>query len=289
LTDPELSVVVPSYNGGSRLRRTLPRIVAAITASGVSSAEVLIVDDGSDAANHDALERLVAASGGGAVAHTTTRRPRVGAGMVPGIVAAGPEEEEADHPGAIQVLLVCLPRNRGQQAATIIGAGLSRGHIVATLDDDGDHPPEELPAMITVMRHRPDVDLLYGAPLQSAGRLPAYRRLGTFLNNLLFRISVGKPWDVPVTSFRIIRADHLARALALPIRFPYLSAMLFGASPPPRVAVYRYHSRGTSSTRYSPLRLGGVFLGLLLYWGPLRGVGRLVRRRRPFDIAGGCV
>lgn len=286
MSDPELSVVVPSYNGGLRLRATLPRIMAAIAASRVSSAEVIVVDDGSNPANHDMVQRFIAASAGAPVSRTTSRRPRVGTGMVPGIVAAGPREDGA---GAVQLLLVCLPRNRGQQTATIIGAGLTRGQLVATLDDDGDHPPEELPAMIERMREDPQLDLLYGAPLQSKGRLPVYRRLGTSLNNLLFRISVGKPWDVPVTSFRIIRADHLARALALPIRFPYLSAMLFGASPAPRVAVHRYPARGTSSTRYSPLRLGRVFWGLLLYWGPLRGVGRLVRRRRPFDIAGGCL
>jgi hypothetical protein len=143
--------------------------------------------------------------------------------------------------------------------------------------------------MVSTMQRHPEIDLLYGAPQEATGRLPVYRRLGTTLNNVLFLVSVGKPWNVPVTSFRIIRADLLARALALPIRFPYLSAMLFGASPPPRVVVHRYRFRGTSSTRYSPLRLGRVFLGLLLYWGPLRSVGRLVRRRRPFDIAGGCV
>ena len=62
--------------------------------------------------------------------------------------------------------------------------------------------------------------------------------MGTVLNNLLFRLFAGKPLDVPVTSFRVIRRSLVNRALALPVSYAYLSAMLFACRP--AVTVHRY-------------------------------------------------
>ncbi len=266
---PDISVVIPSYRGIDRLPRLLDRLeeVAERRFRHDLFVEVLIVDDGSPREEQRALQEHLRGRGS----------------------------------GAVRFLSLCLPENRGQQYATIAGVNVAAGELVATIDDDGGHPPEQLCEMVERMIAEPQWDLIYGAAsntvaVTSGGgrarrkdraRRPLLRRLGTALNNLLFRLFAGKPIDVPVTSFRVIRRTLVNRALALPVSYAYLSAMLFACRP--AVTVHRYPAPpGVGESRYSLLRLTAIFWNLLLFWGPLRPVGRLVRPQKRLVLPRGC-
>lgn len=259
---PDLSIVIPSYRGIGRLPRHLDRLEDVVVRQFRHDlfAEVIIVDDGSPRDEQRALQ-----------AHL---RERDG--------------------GAVRFLSLCLPENRGQQYATIAGVNVAAGELVATIDDDGGHPPEQLCAMVERMIAEPQWNLIYGAASNTvvdtgdgSARRPILRRTGTTLNNLLFRLFAGKPIDVPVTSFRVIRRQLVDRALALPVSYAYLSAMLFACRP--TVTVHRYLApTGTGGSRYSLLRLTAIFWNLLLFWGPLRPVGRLVRPQKRLVLPRGC-
>lgn len=248
---PYLSIVVPTYRGARGLTALIDRILVAT--SGFIT-EIILVDDGSPQIEQEQIRELAAA--------------------VPAVTA------------------LCLPENRGQQGASFIGLAAARGEVVVTLDDDGSHPPAVIPHMVAALG---DVDLVYGVPRGAAGggvRRPL-RRLGTALNNLLFTVWLGKPIGVPVTSFRAIDARLLKRALALPVSFPYLSAMLFSCGARSAAVWYDLAAdtgeeweRGGS--RYSVGRLMSIFLKLVLYWGPLRRLGRRIRPPQPLELAGGC-
>lgn len=256
---PDLSVVIPTYRGASRLPATLKRLRTAVMACGLSAVEVLVVDDGSPPEEQEAVHAVLADAAG-----------------------------DGSHlPANLDLTVVCLTENRGQPEATVIGVGLTRGRLVATVDDDGGHPVEELPAMVSRFTQDPGLDLLYGAPVRRQG-VSVFRRLGTVCNNLLFTLFAGKPWRVPVTSFRVIRRERVQAALAVPMSYPYLSAMLFASPPPPKVGVHRYPAPPATPSRYAPRRLLLVYWRLVLYWGPLRVLGRRLRPQRVYDVVGGC-
>src|SRR5690349_23315770 len=59
-----------------------------------------------------------------------------------------------------EVTGVRLTRNFGQHAATVCGIGLARGDWIVTMDDDLEHPPEALPALLAAASD--DAPLVYG-------------------------------------------------------------------------------------------------------------------------------
>lgn len=174
-----------------------------------------------------------------------------------------------DNGGLSNLSVIRFPGRMGQAYATLVGVASSRGAVVATMDDDGEHPVSALPEMLSLLKG--GVSLVYG--IGSDRYAPGYRRVGTLLNNCLFSCCLGKPWNVPVTSFRLIRKELLLRALRKPVRFPYLSAMLFAAGA--QADVYRYSpvvgdTVNRRPSRYRLATLMTVFLQLVLHWGPLR-------------------
>src|SRR6266478_2812382 len=55
-----------------------------------------------------------------------------------------------------------LNRNYGQHNALLCGIRTARHPIIVTLDDDLQHPPEEIPKLVDALK--PGVDVVYGAP-----------------------------------------------------------------------------------------------------------------------------
>jgi polyisoprenyl-phosphate glycosyltransferase len=165
--------------------------------------------------------------------------------------------------------LIALPERRGQAYATLIGVASADGEVIVTIDDDGDHPADAVLGLLSLLED--GYDLVYGAPHR--GRRRGLRRLGTVLNNCLFTLCLGKPLRVPVTSFRAFRRELVTAAFRRPVRFGYLSAMLFSAAP--RAGVYYYRQPHQSApkargSRYGIRRLMGLYWNLLLHWGPFR-------------------
>jgi len=59
---------------------------------------------------------------------------------------------------------VHLMRNYGQHNAVLCGIRLARNAVIVTLDDDLQHPPEEIPKLLEKLTD--DKDVVYGAPAQ---------------------------------------------------------------------------------------------------------------------------
>jgi dolichol-phosphate mannosyltransferase len=122
---PELSVVIPFYNESPNIPSLLEELRQTVGRLGVR-AEVIAVDDGS---SDDTLEVLNRAAAG------------------------WPE-----------LIVVPLPRNRGQAVALWRGFERVRAPWIATLDGDGQNPPAELARL---WARRNEADMLVG---QRVGR-----------------------------------------------------------------------------------------------------------------------
>jgi len=62
----------------------------------------------------------------------------------------------------VEVTAISLMRNYGQHAAILCGIRAARFDVLVTMDDDLQHPPEELPKLIAALTE--DLDVVYGSP-----------------------------------------------------------------------------------------------------------------------------
>jgi glycosyltransferase involved in cell wall biosynthesis len=113
-TGPELSLVIPVYNGS----RTIgPLVEQAVKISGSTSFEIVLVNDGSE----DDSEVVCA--------ELAKKFPQ-------------------------SVTFVHLSRNFGEHSAVLAGFTQARGRYVAVLDDDGQNPPEEVVRMLDELKRK---------------------------------------------------------------------------------------------------------------------------------------
>lgn len=118
-----LSVVIPVYNGEGTLDELIQRLAQALPA--LSQAyEVLLVNDGSPDGSWEAICRLA------------SRYPWLRG--------------------------INLMRNYGQHNATLCGIRAAPGAVIVTLDDDLQHPPEEIHKLLAKLSE--GYDVVYGTP-----------------------------------------------------------------------------------------------------------------------------
>jgi glycosyltransferase involved in cell wall biosynthesis len=120
---PRVSAVIPVYRGEGTLAELVERLEAVL---GRASAEheIILVNDGSPDSSWQVIQ---------------------------GLCAANPA-----------VRGICLMRNYGQHNATLCGVRAARFEIIVTLDDDLQHPPEEIPVLLE--RLAEGWDVVYGVP-----------------------------------------------------------------------------------------------------------------------------
>jgi undecaprenyl-phosphate 4-deoxy-4-formamido-L-arabinose transferase len=67
------------------------------------------------------------------------------------------------------VRAILLARNYGQHNALLAGIRAARHDVIVTMDDDLQHPPEEVPRLLAALR--PEVDIVYGNSRQEEHNL----------------------------------------------------------------------------------------------------------------------
>jgi glycosyltransferase involved in cell wall biosynthesis len=162
--EPAISVVVPVYRAQATLRELHRRLVAVLAQRGAAF-EILFVEDCGGDGSWGIIEELA--------------------------------REDA------RVRGLRLSRNYGQHNALLCGIRAARYDVIATLDDDLQNPPEELPRMLAKLRE--DVDVVYGAPEQRQHGL--LRNLASSITRLALAGAMGTRTARHVSSFRVFRTS----------------------------------------------------------------------------------
>jgi polyisoprenyl-phosphate glycosyltransferase len=178
----DVSIVIPVYNSAAMLPELHARLQAVLRETG-KSFEVIYVDDGSQDASWTALAQL-----------------------------------QEQNPS--QVVAVQLMRNYGQHNALMCGFRHARGDCVVTMDDDLQHPPEELPKLLAAIEGS-DLDLVYGAYDQK--RHGATKNIASWVVNRFYRLVFRSP--VRVTAFRILRRELLETILSYALNFTFIDGL----------------------------------------------------------------
>jgi len=109
-----------------------------------------------------------------------------------------------------RIKLIQQMRNFGQHQALLCGFRHSFGDFVITMDDDLQHPPEEIPKLIAAIKADDKNDVVVGAYINK--RHSGFRNFGTKFINITTSHIFGKDPKLQLTSFRIIRR-HIVEEL----------------------------------------------------------------------------
>jgi glycosyltransferase involved in cell wall biosynthesis len=158
-----VSVVVPVY----RSQTILPELVARLAKLGIElgSFELLLVNDGSPDHSWDSILQLV-----------------------------------QQYPW---VRGINLMRNYGQHNALLCGVRAARREIVVTMDDDLQHPPEEVSKLISALTD--DFDVVYGTPTQQQHGV--FRDLASMVTKWVLEGAMGAQTARKVSAFRAFRTE----------------------------------------------------------------------------------
>jgi undecaprenyl-phosphate 4-deoxy-4-formamido-L-arabinose transferase len=102
-----------------------------------------------------------------------------------------------------------LMRNYGQHNALLCGIRAARYDVIVTMDDDLQHPPEEIPKLLEALAG--GYDVVYGTPEQEQHGLG--RDFASWVTKLALQNVMGAEVARKVSAFRVFRAE-VARAFA---------------------------------------------------------------------------
>ncbi len=228
-----VSVVIPCFRSAEWLETLVSRIVSALRTD-PQMFEVLLINDGSPDRTWDVISEI------------SERYP----------CARGFD----------------LLNNTGQYRAIICGLEHARGQLIVTMDDDLQHPPEEIPRLINAIRARPNVDCIIGAYRKKRHSL--LRNVGSGVMARLNETLYGKPRELRLTSFRVMRRRVAEAMCAHGTAQPIISPLLLRSTRRIINIPVEHHPRSKGRSGYSLRRLVRITLDNLISAStlPLKGV-----------------
>lgn len=173
-----VSVVVPVYNSATTLAELAARVQRALTPL-VKRLEIIFVNDGSRDQSWQTICRLA---------------------------------EQFPHVRGFDLM-----RNYGQHNALLAGIRNVRYDLIVTIDDDLQHPPEEIPKLWAKLLE--GYDVVYGSPQQEQHGM--WRDLASQITKLAFQSTMGVEIARHESSFRIFRTQ--VREAFLHYQGPFIS------------------------------------------------------------------
>lgn len=228
---PDLSIVVPVYRSEDCLVALYDAIDRELKSAGVSF-ELILVNDCSPDGSWRVIESLCR--------------------IDPNVVG------------------VDLRRNFGQDNAILTGLRLARGRHVAVMDDDLQHHPKYLPALLEKLEEGADV--VY-AKFRTK-RQKVWKNAGSWLNGKIAEWVLDKPRGVYISPYKVIRGEVAEAICDYPGPTPYVDGLLFQTTSRIAEVPAEHHPRFEGSGNFTFLRSVGVSARLAFSFSakPLRMV-----------------
>ena len=161
---PSISVVVPVYRSEAALPLLVKRLLPVLTAA-TARFELVLVNDGSPDGSWQVIEQL-------ATEYSWVRG-------------------------------ICLMRNYGQHNALLCGIRAARHEVIVTMDDDLQHPPEEIPKLLAKLGE--GFDVVYGTPrLEQHG---LWRDAASQFTKMALQSATGAKMARNASAFRVFRTS----------------------------------------------------------------------------------
>lgn len=179
-------------------------------------------------------------------------------------------ERAARLPGVVALDLL---KNYGQHYANLAGMTRATGDYVITMDDDLQNPPDQ--ALLLIDKAMAGHEVVFGEFEQKAAA--GFRRIGSRLIGAMNTRIFGKPPDLVVTNFRILRRDVVARIVASRTAYPYITGQALMFSGDRANVTVRHDPRPVGKSNYSLTRILRLVLTILFSYSswPLRAAAVL--------------
>jgi undecaprenyl-phosphate 4-deoxy-4-formamido-L-arabinose transferase len=144
-----------------------------------------------------------------------------------------------------------LMRNYGQHNALLCGIRAAKYDVIVTLDDDLQHPPEEIPRLLACLDE--GFDVVYGAPEKEQNGL--MRALASRITRLALRAAVGADVAKNVSAFRIFRTQLREAFASYQSPFVSIDVLLTWATTRFGAIRVRFQQRHSGSSNYTFTKL----------------------------------
>jgi glycosyltransferase involved in cell wall biosynthesis len=209
---PNVSVVIPVYNS-EQILPELTRRLAAILPQTSEQYELVLVNDGSRDGSWQQISRLA-----------------------------------ADHPWIHGINLM---RNYGQHNALLCGVRAARHPITIIMDDDLQHPPEEIPSLLAKLAE--GYDVVYAAPQE--GQHGFWRNTAARVTKLALQSVLGAETAGKVSPYRAFRTRLRDAFATFQGSFVSIDVLLSWATNRFAAISVRYDPRQQGRSQYTFRRL----------------------------------
>jgi len=166
-----------------------------------------------------------------------------------------------------KIKIIRLVKNFGQHNAILAGFNICKGKFIITLDDDLQHPPEEIPKLISKINE--GYFVVYG-------KYQPYN--SNFIENFLSRFYqrlVHKILEIPdnlfISSFVIYRRETVQNIISIKSSYPFLPAMAIRSAPINKISntdvIHQRRISGTSN--YGLIKYFKYSLNLIVNYSSL--------------------
>lgn len=149
------------------------------------------------------------------------------------------------------VVCVFLSRNFGEHNAVLAGLNHASGDFIVTMDDDLQNPPYEVKRLVDELER--GYDVVYSR--YERKRHSPFRNFGSWLNDRVANVMLGKPKGLYLCSFRAMNRFLVNEIVRFDGPFPYIDGLILRATRNVGVLTVEHHERQVGRSGYTLVKL----------------------------------
>lgn len=228
MSEKTISIVIPVYNSEKTIGALVEQLQSIL--NGKYKFDIILINDGSQDCSFDVLKDL-------SIRYSNIK-------------------------------VLDLSRNFGQHNAIMAGFNYANGDYVVTMDDDLQHPPEEILKLIKEIDN--GYDVVYGQYVVKQHSF--FKNFGSEVNDVMANVLIKKPIEIRFTSFRIIKSYVISGIQKYEAPFPYLDGLIIRITKNIGKISVDHKKRANGKTNYTFTKMFGLWFNGFLNFSivPLR-------------------
>jgi undecaprenyl-phosphate 4-deoxy-4-formamido-L-arabinose transferase len=159
------------------------------------------------------------------------------------------------------VQFISLRRNFGEFNAVLCGLNHAGGQYVVIIDDDFQNPPESILTLVDTA-DTGGYDVVYSRYEDKQHHW--FRNWGSGLVNWLTTFSLGKPRELYLSSFKLIRREVVSELIRYRGPYPYIDGLIFRVTRHVGSVLVPHNSRQEGRSNYTARKLIALFLNVFI-------------------------
>lgn len=167
-----------------------------------------------------------------------------------------------------RVIFISLRKNFGEHNAVMCGLNYASGDYTVIIDDDFQNPPNEIVKL--VKEAGKGYDVVYSQYREKQHHW--LRNLGSRWNDLMANWLLGKPKDLYLSSFKLIRRELVEEIIKYRGPYPYIDGLILRSTRNIGKAWVEHNRRREGRSNYTLKKLISLYLNMFLNFSvkPLR-------------------